>query len=188
MEETGAGFRKELVSKLLHLHFKEDKTKVSGDALQLTAELLKIFVVAAIRSVRQAQAEELGCVDVDQLEKVLPQLGCPPSLAACPSHQQVPCPRVLHGFWLQTGRELLILQVLQLRRLARSQQAHRPSPLSSLPAADSLDTADGGSLTGWGPEWGTWAGALPLRLLGQLRSTWSLGSRCQEERDRCPSS
>ncbi|XP_072796198.1 centromere protein X isoform X4 [Vicugna pacos] len=74
MEETGAGFRKELVSKLLHLHFKEDKTKVSGDALQLTAELLKIFVVAAIRSVRQAQAEELGCVDVDQLEKVLPQL------------------------------------------------------------------------------------------------------------------
>ncbi|XP_031325248.1 centromere protein X isoform X1 [Camelus dromedarius] len=75
MEETGAGFRKELVSKLLHLHFKEDKTKVSGDALQLTAELLKIFVIeAAIRSVRQAQAEELGCVDLDQLEKVLPQL------------------------------------------------------------------------------------------------------------------
>lgn len=29
---------------------------------------------AAIRSVRQAQAEDLACVDVDQLEKVLPQL------------------------------------------------------------------------------------------------------------------
>ncbi|XP_029783740.1 centromere protein X isoform X3 [Suricata suricatta] len=39
------------------------------------AELLKIFVVeAAIRSVRQAQAEDLALVDVDQLEKVLPQL------------------------------------------------------------------------------------------------------------------
>ncbi|XP_045692960.1 centromere protein X isoform X1 [Phyllostomus hastatus] len=65
----------ELVSKLLHLHFKDDKTRVSGDALLLTAELLKVFVVeAAIRSIRQAQAEDLPCVDVDQLEKVLPQL------------------------------------------------------------------------------------------------------------------
>ncbi|XP_057570049.1 centromere protein X isoform X3 [Hippopotamus amphibius kiboko] len=75
MEEIGACFRKELVSKLLHLHFKDDKTKVSGDALQLTAELLKIFVVeAAIRSIRQAKAEDLARVDVEQLEKVLPQL------------------------------------------------------------------------------------------------------------------
>lgn len=65
----------ELVSKLLHLHFTDKKTKVSGDALQLMAELLKIFVVeAAIRSVRQAQAEGLARVDVEQLEKVLPQL------------------------------------------------------------------------------------------------------------------
>ncbi|XP_065765949.1 centromere protein X isoform X2 [Muntiacus reevesi] len=77
MEETGAVFRKELVSKLLHLHFKDKKTKVSGDALQLTAELLKIFVVAAIRSVRQAQAEDLDHVHVEQLEKVLPQLVIP---------------------------------------------------------------------------------------------------------------
>ncbi|XP_033037534.1 centromere protein X isoform X3 [Trachypithecus francoisi] len=67
--------RQELVSRLLHLHFKDDKTKVSGDALQLTAELLKIFVVeAAVRGVRQAQAEDAPRVDVDQLEKVLPQL------------------------------------------------------------------------------------------------------------------
>ncbi|XP_019321438.1 centromere protein X isoform X2 [Panthera pardus] len=74
MEGTSGGFRKELVGKLLQLHFKDDKTKVSGDALRLVAELLKIFVVAAIRSVRQAQAEDLALVDVDQLEKVLPQL------------------------------------------------------------------------------------------------------------------
>ncbi|XP_037593093.1 centromere protein X isoform X3 [Cebus imitator] len=65
----------ELVSRLLHVHFKDDKTKVSGDALQLMAELLKIFVVeAAVRGVRQAQAEDAILVDVDQLEKVLPQL------------------------------------------------------------------------------------------------------------------
>uniref|UniRef100_A0A8D1DS03 Centromere protein X n=1 Tax=Sus scrofa TaxID=9823 RepID=A0A8D1DS03_PIG len=75
VREAAATLPQELVSKLLHLHFKDDKTKVSGDALQLTAELLKVFVVeAAVRSVRQAQAEDLTRVDVDQLEKVLPQL------------------------------------------------------------------------------------------------------------------
>ncbi|CAK6438635.1 unnamed protein product [Pipistrellus nathusii] len=75
MEGTSACFRKELVSKLLHLHFKDDKTKVSGDALLLIAQLLKVFVVeATVRSIRQAQAEDLPCVDVEQLEKVLPQL------------------------------------------------------------------------------------------------------------------
>ncbi|XP_040495916.1 centromere protein X isoform X2 [Ursus maritimus] len=75
MEETGGGFRKDLVSKLLQLHFTDGKTKVSGDALWLMAELLTIFVVeTAVRSIRQAQAEDLALVDVDQLEKVLPQL------------------------------------------------------------------------------------------------------------------
>ncbi|XP_063512605.1 centromere protein X isoform X4 [Pongo pygmaeus] len=54
---AGSGFRKELVSRLLHLHFKDDKTKE-----------------AAVRGVRQAQAEDALRVDVDQLEKVLPQL------------------------------------------------------------------------------------------------------------------
>uniref|UniRef100_A0A2K6U1P8 Centromere protein X n=1 Tax=Saimiri boliviensis boliviensis TaxID=39432 RepID=A0A2K6U1P8_SAIBB len=54
---AGAGFRKELVSRLLHVHFKDDKTKE-----------------AAVRGVRQAQAEDAVLVDVDQLEKVLPQL------------------------------------------------------------------------------------------------------------------
>ncbi|XP_068833243.1 centromere protein X isoform X2 [Capricornis sumatraensis] len=73
-DQTPQCTKQELVSKLLHLHFKDKKTKVSGDALQLMAELLKIFVVAAIRSVRQAQAEGLARVDVEQLEKVLPQL------------------------------------------------------------------------------------------------------------------
>ncbi|XP_026636781.1 centromere protein X isoform X2 [Microtus ochrogaster] len=67
-------FFQELVSRILHLHFRDCKTKVSGDALQLMAEFLKIFVVAAVRGVQQAQAEDLDTVDVDQLEKVLPQL------------------------------------------------------------------------------------------------------------------
>ncbi|KAM4844640.1 centromere protein X isoform 2-T2 [Thomomys bottae] len=72
MEDASAGFPKELVSRLLHLHFRDSKTKVSGDALQLTTELLRIFVLeAAVRAVRQAQAEDAARVDVDQLEKLL---------------------------------------------------------------------------------------------------------------------
>ncbi|GAB1297182.1 Centromere protein X [Apodemus speciosus] len=51
------------------------KRTVNGDALQLMAEFLRIFVLeAAARGVSQAQAEDLDVVDVDQLEKVLPQL------------------------------------------------------------------------------------------------------------------
>lgn len=69
------GPMRELVSRLLHLHFRDCKTKVSGDALQLMAELLRIFVIeAAVRGVWQAQSEDLDVVNVDQLEKVLPQL------------------------------------------------------------------------------------------------------------------
>uniref|UniRef100_A0A8D2D9U9 Centromere protein X n=1 Tax=Sciurus vulgaris TaxID=55149 RepID=A0A8D2D9U9_SCIVU len=57
MEGSCAGFRKELVSRLLHLYFRDGKTKE-----------------AAVRGARQAQAEDVALVDVDQLEKVLPQL------------------------------------------------------------------------------------------------------------------
>ncbi|XP_019517481.1 PREDICTED: centromere protein X isoform X2 [Hipposideros armiger] len=118
MEATSSGFRKELVSKLLHLHFKDDKTKVGGDALLLMAELLKIFVLeAAIRSIRQAQAEDLAGVDVEQLEKVLPQL--PP---ACLHHSPAPCPRVCCGIWLQTGKRLLIRGAPPAPKLGQSQQ------------------------------------------------------------------
>ncbi|XP_040845683.1 centromere protein X isoform X2 [Ochotona curzoniae] len=62
MEGSDTGFRKELVSKLLHLHFRDDKTRE-----------------AAVRGVRQAQAEDVAQVDVEQLEKVLPQLICSPT-------------------------------------------------------------------------------------------------------------
>ncbi|XP_062051379.1 centromere protein X-like [Lepus europaeus] len=75
MEGSSTGFRKELVSKLLHLHFRDEKTKVRGDVLQLTAELLRIFTMEApVHRVWQAQAEDVIQVDVEQLEKVLLQL------------------------------------------------------------------------------------------------------------------
>ncbi|TFK05837.1 prothymosin alpha [Platysternon megacephalum] len=74
---AGARFPRcaETVNKILHLHFKDDKTRVSSDALLLMAEMLNVFVrEAAARSARQAQAEELDRVDIEHVEKVLPQL------------------------------------------------------------------------------------------------------------------
>ncbi|XP_077780258.1 centromere protein X isoform X3 [Podarcis muralis] len=74
MAGTWEGFC-ETVNKLLQLHFKDDKTRVSGDALLLMAEMLKVFVrEAAARAARQAQTEDLTRVDVEHVEKVLPQL------------------------------------------------------------------------------------------------------------------
>ncbi|XP_053417570.1 centromere protein X-like [Nycticebus coucang] len=100
MKGEGAGFQKELVSKLLHLHFEDAKTKVNGDALQLMVELLKIFVVeAAVHGVRQAQAEDVTLMDVDQLEKVLPQL----ESRGRPTRSR---PLVSCGLWFQTGKIL----------------------------------------------------------------------------------
>nr|XP_056722647.1 centromere protein X [Euleptes europaea] len=72
---NSCGFKKETVNKLLQRHFKDDKTQVSDDALWLMAEFLKVFVrEAAARGVRQAQAEDLARVDIEHVEKVLPQL------------------------------------------------------------------------------------------------------------------
>ncbi|NWZ28647.1 CENPX protein, partial [Asarcornis scutulata] len=85
------------VERLLRLHFRDDKTRVNGDALRLTAELLKVFVreprplpppgnspqqlcpygctaEAAARAARQAQAEDVENVNIEHVEKVLPQL------------------------------------------------------------------------------------------------------------------
>ncbi|KAM9296642.1 centromere protein X [Gastrophryne carolinensis] len=64
-----------LISKLLHLHLEEEKTKVSADALLLIGELLRVFVhETAARAARQAKSEDLTVVDIEHVEKVLPQL------------------------------------------------------------------------------------------------------------------
>ncbi|KAK2528323.1 hypothetical protein Q9233_007294 [Columba guinea] len=77
MEERGTrgGFGKDTVDRLLRRHFRDRRTRVNGDALLLMAEMLKVFVrEAAARAARQAQAEELRTVDMEHVEKVLPQL------------------------------------------------------------------------------------------------------------------
>ncbi|XP_070592060.1 centromere protein X isoform X2 [Erythrolamprus reginae] len=74
-EERAAGFKKETLNKLLQLHFKDDKTRASSDALWLMAEMLKVFVrEAGARASRQAQTEDVAKVEVEHVEKILPQL------------------------------------------------------------------------------------------------------------------
>ncbi|XP_038632311.1 centromere protein X isoform X2 [Scyliorhinus canicula] len=66
---------KELVSKLLYFYFKDQKTKVSSDAVTIMCEMLKIFVIeAAARTARQASNEDSTTGDIEHFEKVLPQL------------------------------------------------------------------------------------------------------------------
>ncbi|XP_072550468.1 centromere protein X isoform X3 [Salminus brasiliensis] len=71
-------FKKETVGKLLTLFFKDDKTKASNDAVILMTEMLKVFVVeAARRAMKQAENEDCGSVDLEHIEKILPQLESP---------------------------------------------------------------------------------------------------------------
>lgn len=68
-------FKKETISKLLTSFFKEDKTRLSGDAVLLMAEMLKLFVQeAALRSQKQAESEDCDQIDIEHYEKILPQL------------------------------------------------------------------------------------------------------------------
>lgn len=74
-QEEEICFRKETVNKLLSSFFKEDKTKLSGDAALLMAEMLKVFVQeAAVRSQKQAESEDCDLVEIEHFEKILPQL------------------------------------------------------------------------------------------------------------------
>ncbi|XP_037849382.1 centromere protein X isoform X4 [Chlorocebus sabaeus] len=97
---AGAGFRKELVSRLLHLHFKDDKTKVSGDALQLMAELLKIFVVGESRAHAPSghRVQDSFCVfTAGKPRRVFPSFPQGPKLGSpepvCQKQQSAQCGR-----------------------------------------------------------------------------------------------
>ncbi|XP_064623293.1 centromere protein X-like [Lineus longissimus] len=68
-------FKQETISKLLNLHFKDEKTKVSTDAAIMASEVTRIFVAEAIlRSSKRAQNESSNIINIDHFEKILPQL------------------------------------------------------------------------------------------------------------------
>lgn len=69
-------FKLETVNKLLQQFFRDkQKTKCTGDALKLMAELLRIFIAEGVaRAAQQAKVESSPTVETDHLEKILPQL------------------------------------------------------------------------------------------------------------------
>ncbi|KNC76203.1 hypothetical protein SARC_11287 [Sphaeroforma arctica JP610] len=75
MADDPTHFKPKTIQKLLELRFKQDKTRVSSEAQQMTAELLRLFVSEAIhRSVANAAAEGDTLVEPCHLEAAVPQL------------------------------------------------------------------------------------------------------------------
>jgi len=67
--------KEETLKKILHSHFKEEKTKLTPEALKLFAKFSELFVAEIIdRSLIQANNEDVLKVEIEHLEKILPQL------------------------------------------------------------------------------------------------------------------
>lgn len=67
--------KEETIKKLLQSHFKEEKTRLSPEALKVFTKFVELFIREGInRSIIQAQNEDLNTVEVEHLEKILPQL------------------------------------------------------------------------------------------------------------------
>lgn len=76
MADSGSGprFKPETVGAVFQRNW-SDKTKASNDALKLSAEYMRCFVLeAAHRAAETAKAEGVTRVEPHHLEKVLPQL------------------------------------------------------------------------------------------------------------------
>lgn len=68
-------FSEEFIKIYMNQYFKEDKTKLSTEAAKLSGKLLELFIREAVcRTIQQCENESSNELDVDQLEKILPQL------------------------------------------------------------------------------------------------------------------
>ena len=67
--------KEETIKKLLQPHFKEEKSRLSPEALKVFTKFVELFIREGIsRSMIQAQNEDVNTVEVEHLEKILPQL------------------------------------------------------------------------------------------------------------------
>lgn len=70
-----AFIKEETIKKLLQSYFKEEKTRLSPEALKVFTKFVEVFTREGIgRSMIQAQNEDVNTVEVEHLEKILPQL------------------------------------------------------------------------------------------------------------------
>lgn len=70
-----AFIKEETIKKLLQSYFKEEKTRLSPEALKVFTKFVEVFTREGIgRSMIQAQNEDVNTVEVEHLEKILSQL------------------------------------------------------------------------------------------------------------------
>lgn len=68
-------FYKEVIKELLNSSFEDNKTKLGNDALSLVVEVAKCLVTeTCLRASNQALRESCDKVDIEHVEKCLPQL------------------------------------------------------------------------------------------------------------------
>lgn len=73
--DTVASFGNNTVEQMSKMVFKDEKTKYTPDALKMTTEMMRLYVVeAASRASSQAKCEGSTVVELEHLEKILPQL------------------------------------------------------------------------------------------------------------------
>jgi len=69
-----AKFARETVDQLSKLSFSQDKTKYNSEALSMTSEMIRVYVLeAAHRAAARAKSDGSGRVEAEHLEKILPQ-------------------------------------------------------------------------------------------------------------------
>lgn len=73
--ESVITFKEGLVQEIMKLHFTDNKLKISNDAVTSTNEVMDSFLQEIVwRCTNQASNEGLTTVNLDHLEKILPQL------------------------------------------------------------------------------------------------------------------
>ncbi|XP_063540224.1 centromere protein X-like [Cydia strobilella] len=68
-------FKQDVIKELLNSSFEDNKTKLGNDALSLVVEVAKCLVTeTCLRASSQALRESCDKVDIEHVEKCLPQL------------------------------------------------------------------------------------------------------------------
>ena len=71
--DTKTKFVKETIDQISKLHFTSERTKYNSDALLMTTDMIRLYVLeAAHRAAHQAKSEGAANVELEHVEKILP--------------------------------------------------------------------------------------------------------------------
>ena len=72
--EKNVAFNDKTIEDLIKMNFKNEKTKISTEAVRVMSELLKVHALEGLkRSAEQAKKEGSDVVKLEHFEKVMPQ-------------------------------------------------------------------------------------------------------------------